>query len=411
VIAGNNAERSPYDQLFYLFVIGAGVVVTCSRRINWKRVFAANPALVTFYAYFAVSILWSGDPSGSMKRLFKDFGQLFVIAILWSEKQPLEVIRSLYIRCASVLFPLSIVCDRYFPRIGKAYTLEGEPMFTGVTMQKNTLGEMVMSLGLIIIWDLIESHKAGLTLRKLWDRYLLLMMGLFLLRDSQSKTALLCLLLGAVLTLRRGRLASRWVSNAALVTALILPYIVIFAQQYRSLIAPVVEAVGRNMTFTGRTDIWQHITTHTVNPLIGAGYWNFWGGPGGRAIMVAMNTTVPNAHCGYLDMYLDGGFISLMLLGILLITVSRNLIRKSTASQFYSLRFAILVVAIIYNMSETTFARLTTSWFTLLLALTEFSSATAAANGTFSINTDQDLAGNLTSLPTTRAASPGEWFS
>jgi O-antigen ligase len=364
-----------------------------------------------FYGYFAVSILWSGDPTGSVKRLFKDFGLLFVIAILWSEKQPLEAIRSVYIRCACVLLPLSVVCDRYFPTIGKAYTIEGEPMFTGVTMQKNTLGEMVLILSLFLTWDLLESHHAGTKLWHLWDRYFLLILGLFLLRDSQSKTALLCLLIGATLTLRRGWLASRFASAIALVSALVLPYIVVFAQEYRSLIAPVVEAVGRSMTFTGRADIWEHITTHTVNPLVGAGYWNFWGGPGGKAISVAMKTVVPNAHCGYLDMYLDGGAVGLVLLGTLLIASGRKLINNTSKSSFDQLRFAILIAAIVYNLSETTFTRLSPCWFATLLAVTDFSSVTATLRGSLSFKREADPGQANTSRCHSLAGSETQWFS
>lgn len=411
VIAGNDAERSPFDQLFYFTVFASALLVTASRGIRWKRVFTANAALVLFYAFFAVSVLWSGDPTGSIKRLVKDFGQLFVIAILWSEKQPIEAVRSVYIRCACILLPLSVVCDRYFPTIGKAYTIEGEPMFTGVTTQKNTLGEMVLILSLFLIWDLLESHRARLKLRHLWDRYLLLLLGLFLLRDSQSKTALICLLVGAALTLRRGRLASRLVSTMALLSALFLPFVVIFAQEYRSLIAPVVEAVGRNMTFTGRTDIWDHITTDTVNPLIGAGYWNFWGGPGGKAIMVTMKTIVPNAHCGYLDIYLDGGALGLILLGILLIASGRRVIRNTSQSSFDRLRFAILIAAIVYNLSETTFTRLSPSWFATLLATSDFSAATATLRATLHFEREPDLKQERASAYTSLAGTETRWFS
>ena len=383
VFTGNTAETSPLDQFFYLFVLLASLLVAASRRVMWRKLFAQNFALMLFYLYFAVSVLWSGDPTGSTKRLVKDFGMLFVMAILWSETRPLEAIRSVYVRCASILFPLSVVLDKYFPQIARAYSRAGEPMSTGVTTQKNSLGELVLIYSLFLIWDLLEEHRADYKLRHSWDRILLLLIGLWLLSSSESKTALLCLVIGTALTLRKGWLASRPVSTVILAATFLLPYFILFAQQFNSIIAPVVSNLGRNMTFTGRTDIWQHITLETVNPVVGAGYWNFWGGPGGFAIDEAMKTLVPNAHNGYLDIYLDGGAIGLIMLGVLVIASGRRLILGGTGSGFEGLRFSILVVALIYNLSESTFARLGTMWFATVLALTDFPTATSSVGASY----------------------------
>ena len=253
--------------------------------MKWGKFVAANLPLLMFYLYFAVSIAWSEDPTGSAKRLIKDFGLLLVIAVIFTEKSPLEAVRAVYVRCACVLFPLSAVFIKWFPEYARSFSIDGQMMFTGVTTQKNTLGEIVLILGLFMVWDCLETWPSkGKWSRLPWDRMLLLVMGLWLLHMCQSKTALLCLLIGTALVVRSGWLASRTFSRIALISALSLPYLLFFAQQFSSVIAPVLEAIGRDATFTGRTDIWQHITATTVNPLIGDGYWNFWGGPAGMRV-------------------------------------------------------------------------------------------------------------------------------
>jgi hypothetical protein len=40
--------------------------------------------------------------------------------------------------------------------------------------------------------------------------------------------------------------------------------------------------------------------------------------------------------------------------------------------RFARLRFAVLIVVIIYNLSESTYARLGTSWFTALVVMLDF---------------------------------------
>ena len=374
---GNDAERSPLDQVFYLSIIVAAWIIAYLRRVNWNKLLTANAALIPLYLFFAISVLWSGDPVGSSKRLFKDFGMVFVISAILSEQNPLEAIRAVYVRCACVLFPLSVVFIRYFPTMARSYSIAGEEMLTGVTTQKNTLGEIILVFGLFLIWDYLERRSADRRPRSSkiqWDCLVLLIMAAWLLYMSQSKTALLCLIIGTALIVRRGWLASKLTSTLVLLAALFAPVVIFFKQQVGSVIASLVQAVGRDATFTGRTDIWDHITFTTVNTFVGAGYWNFWGGKGGLAISQAMGTTVPNAHCGYLDIFLDGGVVGLVLLSCLLVTSGRRLITHLDANHFQRVRFAVLIVMILYNLSESTFCRLSPTWFTTLLAIIVFPS-------------------------------------
>jgi exopolysaccharide production protein ExoQ len=382
---GNESAANPLDQIFNLSVIVASYLVASSRGVSWSRIFKANTAIMLFYLYFAVSIAWSGDPMGSFKRLLKDFSLLFVIGVIASEKDPLEAMRAVYVRCAYVLIPLSVVFIKYFPEYSRAYTIGGEVTITGATTQKNSLGEIVLVFTLFLFWDFFETRRLGPKQRRNripWDHIVLLIMGMWLLHLSQSKTALLCTVAGVFLLARSGRLARTAVNRAAIVGALSLPFLLFFSQAFSSVIAPFIEALGRDMTFTGRANIWQHVTINTVNPLIGAGYWNFWGGPGGYAISQAMDTVIPNAHCGYVDIYLDGGVLGLVVLFVMLtgcgFRIVRYLKKSSDADRYLRMRLAVMVVAIMYNLSESTFARMGPIWFTTLLMMVDLPMKPAA---------------------------------
>jgi len=376
---GNDVAGSALDMLFFALVLTSSFAVASSRGFNWSKLFGSNKVIVLFYLFFLVSTLWSSDPSGSIKRIVKDFGLLFVVALIYSEKDPLSSIRAIYYRCAAVLIPLSVVLVKFFPWYSRTYSLAGVPTVTGVTTQKNSLGEIVLLLILVLVWDALETMRQGTKIRWAqlpWDRALLIVFGLWLLRESDSKTAMLCVAVGVFLIVRSGRLMSRTANRIALIAGLSLPYVLFFSQQFTSFIAPMVEALGRNMTFTGRTDIWVHINAHTVNPLIGAGYWNFWGGPEGFAISQAMHTKVPNAHCGYLDIFIDGGMIGLGLLFAILIVSGNRIIahisRDGDENRLLRVRLAFLVIAMIYNLSESTFARMMPMWFSTILMMVEF---------------------------------------
>lgn len=374
---GNEASGNLIDQLFYVFMLGSSFAVAVNRRTKWGKLFSANMMITVLYLYFALSVCWSGDPSGSVKRLVKDFGLIFTVAVIYSEEEPLQAIRAVYMRCAAVLLPLSVVLIKWFPAYSREYARNGDISVTGVTMQKNTLGEIIMLFIMFLIWDYVELRPPGVRSwwrRPSWDHVVLIAAGAWLLRLSHSKTALLCLLVGAAIFLRGAAFRSKAVNRTILFVALSLPILLFFSGEFHSVIAPLIGVLGRSMTFTGRADIWAHIDLKTVDPIIGAGYWNFWGGPGGAAIMREMTTIIPNAHNGYLDMYLDGGFIGITILFFVLLCSGLHIMGqfRGPYGRFARLRFAVLIVVIIYNLSESTYARLGTSWFTALVVMLDF---------------------------------------
>lgn len=382
----NDQAGNMVDQLFFLGMICGSFAIASMHGYQWKKLLTMNNGIMLFYLYFAISVCWSSDPSGSVKRIVKDFGLLFVGAVVLSEKDPLQAMRAMFLRSAALLFPLSVVFIKYYPQLGRAYDIAGGMMMTGVTTQKNSLGEIVLIFSMFMVWDIMEIFPRGTKFkisRIPWNTVLLLLIGAWLLDLSQSKTALLCIMICVALILRPDRFLSGFFNRTALIGAMSLPFLVFFSQQFSSVIAPIIESLGRNMTFTGRTEIWQHITLKTVNPLIGAGYWNFWGGPGGYAVNREMNSIIPNAHNGYVDLYLDGGIIGLTVLFIMLVFCGRQIMKclkiHDDLTRYHKVRFAVLIAAIIYNLSESTFARMGPIWFTTLLMIVNYPPVIKAA--------------------------------
>lgn len=381
---GNEASASPLDTGFFILMIVGSFALASTRGTKWKILLRSNPAIVLFYFYFFISVFWSGDPSGSLKRVTKDFGLLLVASVFFTENSPTEAIRAAYFRCAAVLLPLSVVFIKYYPAYGRSYMVNGTMMFTGVTTQKNTLGEICLVFGALLMWDYVEDRRLATGAR--WkgglDRLILIAIAVWLLHLSQSKTALICALAGIILIARNTKFTSSRINGLIFAAALSLPFLIFFSQMFSSLIEPFVQAIGRNMTFTGRTNIWQHISLGTVNPIIGSGYWNFWGGPDGYAIAESMSTSIPNAHCGYIDIYLDGGFIGLILLFTVLIVYGNKLLKSFRSNpdwnHFLRVRFAILIAMIIYNNAESEFARISPIWFTTLVMIVSFPRAAFA---------------------------------
>jgi O-antigen ligase len=134
----------------------------------------------------------------------------------------------------------------------------------------------------------------------------------------------------------------------------------------------LVGLLGRDMTLTGRTEIWGRLINADVNPIIGVGYYSFWLGDRVEKMSQGFYYHLNEAHNGYLETYLNSGFIGLALLVIVLGTSFRKLQGQLQQNpNFAALRLAFLSCVLIYGFTEAVFDRLNLLWLVLLLSVTE----------------------------------------
>jgi O-antigen ligase len=144
----------------------------------------------------------------------------------------------------------------------------------------------------------------------------------------------------------------------------------------------VVTSLGRDMTLTTRTDAWELFLSLDLNPLIGAGFKSFWAGERMARIWRDFPGIV-QAHNGYIETYLEGGFLGLAFLAILMIAAFRGIKRRLVAGDDYArVRLAFWFVAIAYNFSEAAYTQLSLLWIVTLLIVTEGSEAAVTAPAT-----------------------------
>ncbi len=363
-------EGSPLDRLFFFGSIFAAFLVISRRAVNWPRIVSANWQIFFFYGYLLVSVLWADSPIVSFKRWFKDFGNISVALVVLSEVNPIQAFRAIFVRCGYLLIPLSYIFVRYFPGLGRRYSIfSGEMEATGVTFQKNSLGAMILITSLVIIWDLLErtpEEKAKMGfVDKIWP-YVVLLTGFYLLKVCDSKTSMACLALGASI------IASAKVPFIRKRVGAFGAYALIGGAAYYALDSAlgltetVVTGLGRDMTFTGRTDVWRELLALKTDPIIGTGFCSFWSD-------ISYQSRLPewiafSAHNGYLEMFIDGGYICIGFLVLMLLATGFKINRGlATGNTYQLMRFAVLVAVIIGDMSESHYARMTPLWFMFLL--------------------------------------------
>ncbi len=367
-------EGNPINQIVQGGLMLASLVILHRRAFDWGGFLRANKALIGIYLFFALSALWSYYPFASAKRICRDFGSVLMVLVILSEGDPLAAATLLFVRISYLLFPLSILFIKYYPNIGRMHSRGWETLYSGVTTHKNTLGMVVMVFGLMIVLDILELRRQGdPSVRKtsLRIRFGMLLMGAWLLVKCDSKTSLLCILIG-LCVLCGGQYVLRMQSPGRAIAACLAAALCFGALDWIfDISGTVFTALGRNETLTGRTEVWQMVMEQPINPIIGCGFLSFWDSP--LVLAYNENTAIPynESHNGYLDAYADGGALALLLLAILLLVASKKTMEELfTGSLFGRASFMFFVIALVYNWSESSFFRLNGPlWFTLLLAI------------------------------------------
>jgi O-antigen ligase len=124
------------------------------------------------------------------------------------------------------------------------------------------------------------------------------------------------------------------------------------------LLEPVAAATGKDLSFSGRAQIWQIVKDHIqLSPILGSGYGAYWVGPvptSPSAIFVKLLYIYPTqSHNGYIEVTNDLGFVGLLLLlGYLVGYVRQCLSLMKIDAARAALFAAILFQQIILNLSE-----------------------------------------------------------
>lgn len=366
-------EGSPLDAAVYGLLIVAAALVLNRRATQVKQFLRVNLPVILFFAYCIASVAWSDDPAIAIKRCVKAVGDILMVLVVVTDPEPTLAIRRMFARVGFVLLPLSVLFIKYYPAMGSAYNeTDRVMMYFGVTTFKNLLGVLCMFCGLGALWSLIRAYQDRSLehrSRHLAAQGLIIVMAVWLIIKADSMTSLSCLALaGAVMV---GSALPRISSSRAAVFGLVCGAVgfSLFAL-FISTGAGLLHSIGRNATLTGRTQIWTAVLAQHTNPLIGTGYESFWMGNRLQSVWDMSQVGIEEAHNGYIEMYLNLGWLGLALLGLLIVTGYRNAMtlfaRDAHAAR---VRLALFTAGLIYSLTEAGFRMMSPTWIGFLLSV------------------------------------------
>jgi O-antigen ligase len=369
--AATELEGTPLDRNLYAALLALGIIVLIGRGAQIGRVLRANVPVILFFLYCAVSVLWSDYPMVSAKRWIKSLGDIVLVLIVLTDPDPLAAIRRLLKRAGFLVVPLSILVIKYYPEIGVKYGhFEGKRVIIGLAWDKNTLGTITLLFGLGFLWRFFVAHRdsgSAYRTRQLVAHSALLAMVMWLFAHANSMTSLLCfVLVGSVVMV----VSISWFARRpTIVTALTLVVLLVVSiPLVLNIGTNVFQAVGRDGTLTGRTDIWDDALAMVRNPAFGAGFESFW-------LRVTLDEGrsfhLNEAHNGYLEVYLNLGWVGVCFLACVILNGYLNVMRVLRGHpEAGVLLLGYWLVCLTYSMTEAGFRMMNPMWICFLLAST-----------------------------------------
>jgi O-antigen ligase len=363
-------EGSPVDRNVLTLLLGLALFVLYKRSRKVASIIRVNTPLLLFLGFCALSALWSDYPSVVLKRWVRSLGDTAMVLVIVTDPNWVEALKRILARVAYVLVPLSLLLIRFFPSLGRAYTVAGAPMWTGVATDKNALGMLCMLTGVALFWrglGVVMDRHAKYRQRQMITIVTLLGMVVYLLFIVDSKTALACFLMASLLIAITVVRMFRRTGFISLVAGSM--FAVAYAVLFLGMGSGALETMGRNSSLTGRTEVWNIVMPFVENPWIGAGYENFWIGKRLEKIEILVGAGLNQAHNGYIEIYLNIGLIGLALLAFLMVTGYRNVMRElKTNPEMGRLKLAFFFMCLVYNFTEASFKMGSPVWIMFLWA-------------------------------------------
>lgn len=365
------AQGNPTERAILIVFICVAIIILSKRRHRFSVHFQDNSWIILLFLYALMSISWSAYSAIAIRSYIRAAGDILMALIILTEDDPSEAIEHVLRRNAIILIPLSVLFVKYYSNLGIFYNRYGDRSWVGVTLGKNQLGILSAFLGVFLVWRILGIlHKINL-----YDAVLLVLI-FYLLNGAKSATSNVVFILGVLLCAgikifknSVGRMKSIIIFFIVLTIVLQL-FLISF--QNSSISALFFSAIGRDTSFTGRTDLWSAlITIGSQTPIFGAGYSSFWSGH--IDSLADQFQFRPNqAHNGYLEVFLNLGIIGLTLIIIVLAQTYKRLSNSlGRTGPMGGLLFIFLLMIILHNVTEASILVPTyfLSFFLLLISI------------------------------------------
>jgi O-antigen ligase len=363
-------QNNPHERILLTALIVLGLIAL-SRR--WGKLVLRvkdNLWLSVFFLYGLVSVSWADYQGVAAKRWIRGAGDLLMVLLIVSDADPEAALDRILRRCAILLIPLSLLFAKFYPQMGRIYTVFGRQMWVGVTGHKNQLGLLCAFCGIFLVWRMLKKWPSVDVLDGA-----LIAVTMYLLIKANSQASMVVFLLGGIILLiqRRAKTDARKLARMliASLVALFLLQGVMIAVLNQSLSTVFFTAANRDVSLTGRVPLWKElVATGARRPLFGAGYSGFWSGDSVPDVWRKVGWTPTTGHNGYIDIFLDLGIAGLLIVLFFLIHTQKAIMASyGSHVNFARLKFCFFVMVLFHNFAESSLGKANSLlWLLLMLS-------------------------------------------
>ncbi|MGD8306655.1 MAG: O-antigen ligase family protein [Ignavibacteria bacterium] len=307
--------------------------------------------LIIFLIWCTLTLFWTGNSFVVFKRLFQFYTVIIVCLAFLANSDSADNALFILKIFFSVFMIVSLISIFTIPGAISRHYREWQ----GLATSKNGLGQA--SLVSTVIWIYVLSKEKRIK-SQLFAIFMLII-SLILLFGSNSITSISAFLFLVIVWLLfemdkifkplgiRRTITIIFLVFAGLIILLDLLY-------SGALMASVFALAGKNLTLTGRTDLWADILLEVKKHLlIGCGYKGFWIVDSPK-ILEVYETYVwlpRSSHSGYIDILNETGLIGLLMVIGIIINYFVTLVKHKKRSFW----MWFIVIALIENFTETIF--------------------------------------------------------
>jgi O-antigen ligase len=304
---GDGAPDADFAVINMIF-LGLYFIAFCLLAMRWRKTLytISQGWLIWLLIGFSItSIIWSALPNMTFNRLIALCGTaLFSIyfSSRFTIKEQLELIGWTF----GIAAIMSLVFALALPQYGQMASVHAG-LWRGVYNNKNALGK-TMGIAAVVFLILAQRKES-----QRWIYWGLLGLSILLLIMSKASSPLINLIVVIMAFFLLQTFRWQYVLMVPALSGIALIGFVLHSILVSNADA-VVSFFEKDLTFTGRTDLWPLVIDKIEEqPWLGYGFGAFWNGREGPSKYVwdAIFFEAPNAHNGFLDILLELGIVGL----------------------------------------------------------------------------------------------------
>lgn len=301
------------------------MVIYSGNRLSELRLIGIKKKYAWIYFFLVVIFIVSMIGTSDLKEQAISCIRISVTALfaLWicdhlTLEEMLSCVYQAMVMYVIVSVAFAIMFPGYYDRLS-----DQENAFLGIENTKNVTAT-VLSFGIVmqfLLWKVRTAMRVNVT--GFFAAFLAAQMFLMVLADSTG--AIITCIITSFMVLRLGDSIR---VNLGMVCALSSVLFLIGAMTILPVMAPILEALGKDATLTGRLPLWAHLldVIRTNHTMVGYGYGHFWFDEEavdlvhtGFSSQSFMSKQTGGAHNNLIELWLNTGLVGLLAFGAMLI--------------------------------------------------------------------------------------------